>query len=518
MEADMFEEAYEVELAEDYDAFPALQIPWWMQKAVPVLVSVAVHLLCLWVAAFIVFTVVNRKAPPALIIRHESLIKQEPDWTLPSGVFTNPRVEAEEYVEKVIIDLTEDFIPTKDIPRGTSFECQSTKNLGSTGCSDAHGIGPGRAGAYGQRWGKGRLASNGGSIGTIAAVDRALRWLHFHQDKDGKWDQDGFCRNCDPNKGSACDGKGTSQFDIATSSLALLAFMGHGHTHRVGDFKKTVKRGLEWLVNQQNSDGSLGQRLAESWIYNHAIGTMALCEAYAVTRDYHFREPAQNAVDFIRSAQNPGLGWKYEPKDGRNDTSVTGWMVLALKAAKTAGLTVEQSMFDGAINWFDRATNTAGKCGYMRPGDDGSVIRDVNENYAKLPTMSAVSVICRIFCGQKRTDTKVLRGVDVLMANLPEWNKPKNDKVDMYYWYYATYAMFQYGGDKWAKWNKAMKKALINTQRIGGCADGSWDPVGKWGMIGGRVYATAINALTLEIYYRYARAGKTVLAARADER
>ena len=81
----------------------------------------------------------------------------------------------------------------------------------------------------------------------------------------------------------------------------------------------------------------------------------------------------------------------------------------------------------------------------------------------------------------------------------------KNDKVDMYYWYYATYAMFQYGGHNWRKWNDAMKKAISDTQRVGGCADGSWDPVGKWGMVGGRIYATAINALTLEIYYRYAK-------------
>ena len=33
---------------------------------------------------------------------------------------------------------------------------------------------------------------------------------------------------------------------------------------------------------------------------------------------------------------------------------------------------------------------------------------------------------------------------------------------------------------------------------------GSWEPIDRWGGEGGRVYATAINALTLEVYYRYA--------------
>ncbi len=411
-------------------------------------------------------------------------------------------------VEKPIIILEEEVEITKDIPHGTSFDRLSNKSLDSTSCVDAYGIGGGRAGAYGQRWGKGSLAREGGSPGTESAVTAALRWLHFHQNKNGQWDQDGFQKNCDKSKGAACDGQGTSHYDVAVTGLSLLAFLGNGQTHRVGMFKKTVKRGLDWLVARQQDDGTFGPRTSESWVYNHAIGTMALCEAYAVTRDYRLKTPAQKALDYIRKAQVKGLGWKYEAGTGRCDTSVTGWMVLALKAAKTAGLSVDKSMFNGAINWFDRATNTAGKCGYMKPGDDGSVIRGVNEHHAKLPTMTAVSVLCRILSGQKRQDAKVLKGVDILMSSLPNWNKPKNDKVDMYYWYYATYAMFQYGGQNWHKWNTAMKKALLDTQRMGGCADGSWDPVGKWGAVGGRVYATAIGALTLEIYYRYARANR----------
>jgi hypothetical protein len=141
----------------------------------------------------------------------------------------------------------------------------------------------------------------------------------------------------------------------------------------------------------------------------------------------------------------------------------------------------------------------------MRPGDDGSVIRRVNEHFAKLPTMTAVSVLSRLLLGQSRSDAKVSKGVDILMANLPSWNKPKNDKVDEYYWYYATYAVHQYGGEKWKKWSMHIKKALLDTQRVGMCADGSWDPIGKWGMVGGRVYSTALNCLTLQAFYRYKR-------------
>jgi hypothetical protein len=361
---------------------------------------------------------------------------------------------------------------------------------------------------YLNRWPDNKRLIMGDMPGTASAIASALRWLRVHQDKEsGQWDQDGFQKNCEADKPPACDGPGVSQYDVAVTGLALLAFLGDGHTHRTGTFKTTVKRGLDWLVSQQQGDGSFGSRTAESWVYNHAIATTAVCEAYAITRDPALKEPARRAVDFIRQAQNPGLGWKYNAQDGRSDTSVTGWMVMALCAARNAGLEVEQSILDGAINWFNRATNTAGKCGYMRPGDDGSVIRGVNEQFAKLPTMTAVAIASRIFCGQSRSEEKILKGIDILMANLPDWNRPRNDRVDTYYWYCGTCAVFQYGGENWNKWSVAVKKALLENQRAGGCADGSWDPVGKWDMVGGRVSSTALNCLTLEAHYRYARTG-----------
>ncbi|MFH1422495.1 MAG: hypothetical protein ABIH42_07275 [Planctomycetota bacterium] len=496
---------------EEYAEYVPAETPWWMQKAVPLMMSLGFHGIIAWGLTFCLFTIIKPKVEAAILTKRE-FKEQEFDNNAKIGMIKTPDIESDIIVDIPILNLKEEVDIAIDIPRGTSLHNLSDKNLDSTSCVDAYGLGAGRAGAYGSRWGKGSLLTNeGGSPGTESAVTAALRWLHFHQNKDdGHWDQDGFSKNCDSKLGPACDNPNGSanQFDVAVTSLALLAFLGHGHTHCVGEFKTTVRKGLDWLQKQQESDGCFsGGRQAESWIYNHALATMAICEAYAVSRDPRLKDPAQRAVDYIRNAQNPGLGWKYDPKSGLNDTSVTGWMVLALKAASTANLNVDKQMFEGAIAWFERATNTSGKTGYMRPGDDGSIIRGVNDNkYDKLPTMTSVGVICRIFCGQSRKNSSITKAVDdILMKNLPEWNKPGNNKVDFYYWYYATYAMFQYGGDKWASWNEAMKKALVGTQRIGGCVAGSWDPIDKWGMVGGRVYSTALNCLTLEIYYRYAR-------------
>ena len=65
----------------------------------------------------------------------------------------------------------------------------------------------------------------------------------------------------------------------------------------------------------------------------------------------------------------------------------------------------------------------------------------------------------------------------------------------------------------WTQWKKAIETALIPNQRREDKDDnffGSWDAAGPWGEEGGRVYSTAICALILEVYYRYAR----VLGAR----
>jgi hypothetical protein len=86
-----------------------------------------------------------------------------------------------------------------------------------------------------------------------------------------------------------------------------------------------------------------------------------------------------------------------------------------------------------------------------------------------------------------------------LMANLPD-----EDQRNMYYWYYAAQVMHHMGGQDWDKWNRRMRRILVESQAEKGCATGSWDPAGDaWGSGGGRLMVTSLAALTLEVYYRY---------------
>ena len=127
--------------------------------------------------------------------------------------------------------------------------------------------------------------------------------------------------------------------------------------------------------------------------------------------------------------------------------------------------------------------------------------------------MTGVGVLCRLFAGETRKSPKIKAGVDFLSSHARMWREQKGrslSTINVYYWYYATYAMFQFGGRPWKEWNRAMLKTLLRSQRSvsegdSEEVDGSWDPIGEWGVAGGRVYATALGAMTLEVYYRFQR-------------
>ncbi|RMG13875.1 MAG: hypothetical protein D6731_11225 [Planctomycetota bacterium] len=416
--------------------------------------------------------------------------------------------------DEPVVDLL-DEPPTPEPPKGEPDHA-SNKRLDAHAFVDTFGVGPGEsAGRYGRRDGMGRASRFGGSPETVRRTEEGLRWLAAHQSPDGRWDSDGWTANC--SRGPTCAGPGDNlgapNVDVGLTSLALLAFMGQGNTPRFGPFKRVVRRGMRWLRRQQRADGSVGfVEGGHAGAYQQATATMALAEAYGLTRLPSLWRPAERAVAFVLAARNPGLGWRYGVRDGRNDTSVTGWMVLALKAARVAGLEVPDEAFAGALAWIDRATSSDGAVGYMTPGGGSSVLGGNEGRFEEQPTLTAVGVLCRLFAGQRPAEDRLRRGVRLLAQRPPAWGERT---VNFYYWYYGTYAMFHFGDDrKWASWNAAMRQAIEPHQRERGCERGSWDPVGEWCKSGGRVYATAMNVLTLEIYYRYRRAHGKGLAAK----
>ncbi|MBI3272411.1 MAG: hypothetical protein HYZ53_25695 [Planctomycetes bacterium] len=323
-------------------------------------------------------------------------------------------------------------------------------------------------------------------------------------------------------KGALCAGKGYAYYDVGLTGLSVLAFLGAGHTHTSRDtyldtqtgktvvMGEVVKGGLRWLIDQQDEMGCVGSKSSLKYIYNHAIACMALAEAYAMTRSDLFRAPAQKAVDFLLASQNPGRGWRYQARSGETDTSVTGWCFMALRVAEMAGLQVDRTTCATASRYMADVTDSHGLTGYMSRDDAGIkvVVPGRNEDFVNHQTMTALSIFCLLFPDTAARAGSHAAGANALTTDLPTWDR-EHKTNDYYYWYYGTYALFTYDGPSgpdWQRWNEALIVALLPNQlsRRNGCSEGSWDADDRWGFEGGRVYATALNTLTLEVYYRYA--------------
>jgi hypothetical protein len=371
------------------------------------------------------------------------------------------------------------------------------------GSNSIIGAGAGAGGGLTGRAARRRNLRLIGIDGTESATDAGLEWLRRHQSVSGAWDGDGFEAQC---KDGKCGGAGGPLYDPGLTGLALLAFLGTGETHKSGKYQATVRSGLKWLKTIQDAEGCYGPRTSSHFTYNHAIASMAVVEAYGLTQSPLFKASAQRGLDFIKDCRNPYLAWRYGVRPQDNDTSVTGWMVMALKAGVMSGLDVDPEGFEGARNWIDKATEPEyGRTGYTARGNGPSRAQEQMDRFPadKSESLTAVGVLTRIYCGAKEGDEMVAKGADLCMKSLPTWDEAAGT-CDFYYWYYGTLAMWQVGGPRWKRWEAAMKPSLVEHQRLaaGECRHGSWDPVDPWGPDGGRVYSTAINTLSLEVYYR----------------
>ncbi len=348
------------------------------------------------------------------------------------------------------------------------------------------------------------LEKYGGSEETEAAVAAGLKWIIAHQLPDGGW-------SFDHTLAPACDGKCRDRGDlagarVAATSLALLPLLAAGHTHQDGDHQDNVQSGVDFLVKAAKvTNGRSSLYESGGTMYSHGLGTLVLCELYAMTGDATYKPPAQAAVSFIVYAQDPvGGGWRYSPRQG-GDTSVTGWQVSALKAAQIGQLSVPDKTWTGASKFLDSVGAENGAFyGYTTP--------------AKRQTTTAVGLLCRQNLGWQKKHPAMSTGVKWLSSDDTPIGGP-------YCNFYVAQVLRNYGDRPWKRWNRRLSEHLIETQSAEGHEAGSWLAIGGIGRMGGavgggigvsfianadhgtsrggRLYSTAMCLLCLEVYYRY---------------
>lgn len=201
------------------------------------------------------------------------------------------------------------------------------------------------------------MAMYGATPETQEAVKLGLAWLKRQQTSRGHWQLDGPYDN-GANTDNSC----------AATAMALLAFAGDGNTHLEGPYREEVHRGVKALIQMQDRTGFMATKTrGNDRAYAQAQATIALCELYGMTKDSWLRGYAQLAIDYAFTAQGPGGGWRYRPREP-GDMSVTGWYVMAVQSAMAAGLEVKDSQVREISNFLDSVSVYNGAAYSYQPG------------------------------------------------------------------------------------------------------------------------------------------------------
>ena len=311
----------------------------------------------------------------------------------------------------------------------------------------------------------------GGSDSSEKAISAAIQWLIENQEEDGHWDT---------RKHGA-----KQEYDAGGAGHALLCFYGWGERHdKPGKYQDNIKRALDWLLAEQDEEGYLGGR--PGMMYSHAIASIALCEAYGLTKDPKLKEPAQRSINYSLKAQSRTKGgWRYHPGND-SDLSVTGWQYMALHSARMAGLEVPEEPFERVRSFLDS----------MGGGKQGGIYGYDSRNKVT-SAMIATGMFCRQLDLVAPSDPRMQESARALKMRPMKASDP-----DLYYIYYATLALYQHQGPIWLEWNEQLKEILPLIQDKTGSKAGSWDPSRGITSQGGRVVSTALATLSLEVYYR----------------
>lgn len=276
--------------------------------------------------------------------------------------------------------------------------------------------------------------------------------------------------------------------------MALLPLLGAGQTHHTGEYKQQIANGIRFLMRTAQKRGrGISFWDEQGTMYSHGLCAIVFNEAYAMTRDPELAPFAQGTIDFIEDFQDPlGGGWRYQPRLP-GDTSVVGWQLMAMKSGYSTGMKVNPKTLKLTERFLDSVSTSGGAFyGYQ----DKPARKEASGQ-------TAIGLLCRMYMGWAKDAPGLVEGINAITKQGPRMGTGGAD-LDMYYNYYATQLMKQYGGTAWPEWNKAMRDFLIRSQVKQGPGLGSWDPGRTYSdSKGGRLYATSMSCMTLEVYYRF---------------
>lgn len=329
---------------------------------------------------------------------------------------------------------------------------------------------------------------------TQAAIDRGLAHLAQAQGNDGSF--------VDRASGTAS----------GITGLCGLALMGAGNQPGRGKYGKHVSRtanyvtalaGIERVVGGEkvfgflSADGGARGGNHPSAMYSHGFASLFLAEVCGMlpdeTRQKQVRTALDQATTFSVKAQNTEGGWRYEPKAAFADVSVTVAIMMALRAARNAGIFIGGDKIRKGAEYIRGCQMTDGGFSYFKGQGFSAFARTA----AAVVGLQSVGFDPR-HPDYEPTEKAIERGLKYLQQFIPgrQFNQREIPPQHYYYGqYYAALAMWSAGGEYWRTWFPAVRDDLLARARLNG---GVWTD-----QFNGSAYATAMSLIVLQLPNNY---------------
>jgi len=293
-------------------------------------------------------------------------------------------------------------------------------------------------------------------------------------------------------------GIGGDQHLTAMTALSVMALLGSGHLPSDSDASgKGLRQALAFILREDRQENGYFGIADGSRMYGHGIITLMLAETVGMgadpEQDTLIRSRLVAAVDVILRSQdskspndpNQYGGWRYTPDSKDSDLSVTIWQLLALRAAKGAGIPVPKLAIDRAVAYLKRC---------YRSEADGSGACAYQPGQAPRYASAAAGMLALQLCGEYDAPE---------IAGSYRWLQRQTLDVKSQWFYYGTYylsqGLYHVGGAEAEQFRQAVEDLLLKEQR----EDGAWQAIhGEEAGIG-PIYATGMAMLSLAVKCHY---------------
>ncbi len=277
-------------------------------------------------------------------------------------------------------------------------------------------------------------------------------------------------------------------------ALCCLAILSCGEDPNFGTYAEPLRRGLRAILRVQNAETGLlaTDRGSHGNMYHHGFGTLALAEAYGTVDEELLWEGADE-----RPARTLGQALELAVRcilASQDQNPFGGWRYTpdakdADVSVSGANIVALLAVRNAGIEVPDENIKKAMDLLKQSTDSSGAVAYQVGSaGFAFGDSVARSSIACLALSIAKEKESEQFQATLAYLQDRVD--RPTTGSWPYYSRYDMAQALFQGDFDAWQKWNQMNTEILEDDQR----EDGS---------IGGSTYSTAMSLLSMALNYRF---------------